>query len=67
MRQLTNHAYQNHYDAGYQEKMKELHEVGFNAARDSFNKKYPVCVPITPMDRYYTSCGEVDALISFLK
>lgn len=67
MRQVTNQNHQSNYDSGYEEKMKEIHEVGFCEARDNFNKKYPVCVPITPLDRYYTSCGEIDALVDFIK
>jgi len=66
MRQVTNQTFQSNYNSGYEEKMKEIRETGFNAARDSFNKKYPICVPIPTMDRYYTSCGEVDALMDFI-
>ena len=52
---------------GYRAKKAEIAELGFGAARDSFNAQHPVGAKPASLDEYYRAEGEMQALVEALR
>jgi hypothetical protein len=62
MRQVTHKEYQEDYSKGYKSKIEEIHDMGWDNARDKFNLDYPRNHKPSNSGAYYYSQGEIDAL-----
>lgn len=59
--------YQRFYDLGYNAKMQEIKEIGWESARDKFNESVPIGHKFKYLFAYYCAEGEIDALVDSKK
>lgn len=63
MRKATHPEYQQDYESGYDAMQFTISTLGFDAARDLFNKTYPLGEQFETLEKYYYAFGGIDALL----
>ena len=64
MRTVLHSEHQSTYNSGLTQGKADVKELGFEAARDSFNAKYPAPYRFNSLSDYYFADGYSDGLVA---